>query len=590
MIFIFLCCYRCLWAQDNSLEDLERIVVTKSKIHLYKTYDLDQDDLKDLPFNSPLETLTLTELDLQARAAKGAIQDDFSLRGSTFQGVLVLFNGQRINDPQTGHHNSDIPLTRADIKRIEITPGVSSAVFGPDAIGGALNFILKKPEENKLLLEFSGGQHTSHSSLFSITRRIDQAGIRVSVENNQSDGYREDTDFKKFNATADSTIGIPLGEIRASYGYQEKEFGAPDFYTPGSNYLSQEWTKTHLLNAGANIIKEGLLIRPNFLWRRHFDKFLLDKTLIRSSYLNHHRTDMLTPNIYLQKELVPLGRVGFGLEYGQELINSTNLGKHGRAHTSVYLDQSKDLMQGFSFGLAARSDDFEGFDRKFSGSGSLRYSFLTASSLTLGLSRSIRVPSFTELYYSDPTTEGNPDLSAEKSVNYQLEYNYAGEDFSFSLAAFLRDEDEFIDWVKRAPSQSKWVAENIGEAYVSGFENNLSLKINQYLELKANYTYTDKNIREKQYLYKYGPNYARHLLNNLLEFNLPFGRQVVSYSYKKKDGRGGWSLLNLSLSYGLLKHSRIFFKATNILDKRYEEILGVPQPGRWLEGGLSFEW
>jgi outer membrane receptor protein involved in Fe transport len=72
--------------------------------------------------------------------------------------------------------------------------------------------------------------------------------------------------------------------------------------------------------------------------------------------------------------------------------------------------------------------------------------------------------------------------------------------------------------------------------------------------------------------------------------SLPWGDQVLGLTYKKKDARGGWFLLDLGLSYQLNKHSRLFFKASNLLDKRYQEIAGVPQPGRWVEGGLGLEW
>ena len=114
------------FGEEESSFDLEPIIVTKSNIHLVKPYCLEGDSLGNLSFTSPIAALTLTPLDLQSRSLKAGIQTDFSLRGSTFQGVLILIDGQRVNDPQTGHHNSDIPLTLEDIKRIEVIPGLAS--------------------------------------------------------------------------------------------------------------------------------------------------------------------------------------------------------------------------------------------------------------------------------------------------------------------------------------------------------------------------------------------------------------------------------------------------------------------------------
>ncbi|PIP19503.1 MAG: hypothetical protein COT38_03905 [Candidatus Omnitrophica bacterium CG08_land_8_20_14_0_20_41_16] len=175
-----------VFAEESEPADLDKIVVTKhslypvrnipesrqdneisNRVYLEEPYSLNSGELESLPFSSSVEALSTLPIDLQSRQPHNGIQTDFSLRGSTFQGVLLLLNGQRINDPQTGHHNADIPFTQEDINKIEVMPGVGSSLFGPDAIGGAVNFILKRPQERKFILESSGGQHGSFSGLIS---------------------------------------------------------------------------------------------------------------------------------------------------------------------------------------------------------------------------------------------------------------------------------------------------------------------------------------------------------------------------------------------------------------------------------------
>ncbi|MFH1889225.1 MAG: TonB-dependent receptor [Candidatus Omnitrophota bacterium] len=570
--------------------DLEPIVITKSKTHLLRPYSLEAGDLKDLPFDSPVEALSFLPLDLQSRSPKSSIQTDFSLRGSTFQGVLMLIDGQRVNDPQTAHHNSDIPLTEEDIKRIEVLPGGGSSLFGPDAIGGAINIIVKKPQEKKRVLKLKGGQYQTGSGLFSISDKIDNLGVRLSLENQESRGFRYDTDFKKFTASLNSSLDIPDGDFNLHLGCQGKEFGAYDFYTPGLNYPSKEWTKTYLLSTGFNLDKGGLIIKPNFLWRRHYDKFMLDKTQEKSRYLNHHRSDIYTPNIYLQKEIGILGRVGSGIEYGAEKINSTNLGKYNRKHKSIFMDDSKDLNDKLSLGLSFRADDFDGFGEIYTGSANFSYRIREDKTLRFGISRNMRIPSFTELYYNDPTTLGNSALSAEKSLNYQAGYDYKKDNLSSGLTLFYRQEEDLIDWIKRSPSQAKWQVENITEAQVSGIESYFKLKINPVISIDFNYTFINKRINDNGYLYKYGPNYIKHLVNNAVTLNLPFGVQSIGATYKKRPSRRGWFLLNSRLAYNLPKNSQIFLEVTNLLNVEYQEIEGIPQPGRWVEGGLRFEW
>lgn len=570
--------------------ELEPILITKSRPHILYPYSLKSELSEELPFDSSFEALGVLPVDLQSRLLKSGIQTDFSLRGSSFQGVLMLLNGQRINDPQTAHHNSDIPLTKEDIRMIDVLPGISSSLFGPDAIGGAINIITKKPQDRRLVLELSGGMHKKNYQLLSLTERMKDFGLRFSLERDESAGFRFDTDFKKLTAAFASSLQMPGGELSLDFGWQDKEFGAFDFYTPGRNFPSREWTKTYLANTGLNLERDGFIVRPNFLWRRHYDKFVLDKTQALSRYLAHHRTDIYTPNIYVQRETGFLGKAGLGLEYGQEIIHSTTLGKHTREHKSIFMDNHKNLNEKLSLGLSLRYDSFGGFDPVYTGSFSLNYQLAKNDFLNLGASRSMRVPSFTELYYNDPTTVGNASLSAERSLNYQLGYEHRRKMFSLGLVFFLRSEDNFIDWVKHSSFQPRWQAENISQARAGGIEGRFNLRINEYLNWDSNYSYLNKRIEDSGLIYKYGQNYARHLANTVLILKLPFGAQSFTATYKQKPGRPGWFLLNTRLSYNLNKKSQVFFEATNILNTKYEEISGIPQPARWVEAGLRVEW
>ena len=109
-ILTFFACVIPAWGAQDSTLKLEPILITKSKVHLTKAYSLSSDNLKTSPFNSLIEALVFTPLDLQSRSS--GIQSDFSLRASSFQGVLILVDGQRLNDSQTAHHNSDLPFSR----------------------------------------------------------------------------------------------------------------------------------------------------------------------------------------------------------------------------------------------------------------------------------------------------------------------------------------------------------------------------------------------------------------------------------------------------------------------------------------------
>ena len=113
---------RLSFSSEAKPQDLEPLLITKQKQFILNTYSIGSSEAGAFNYESSIETLSSLPVDLQSRSLRSSIQTDFSLRGSTFQQVLILLNGVRINDPQTAHHNSDIPFTKKDIKRIEVVP------------------------------------------------------------------------------------------------------------------------------------------------------------------------------------------------------------------------------------------------------------------------------------------------------------------------------------------------------------------------------------------------------------------------------------------------------------------------------------
>jgi len=118
----------------------------------------------------------------------------------------------------------------------------------------------------------------------------------------------------------------------------------------------------------------------------------------------------------------------------------------------------------------------------------------------------------------------------------------------------------------------------------------LHKKLNRLSSLDASYTYTDKSIDNQGYLYKYGPNYARHLINTVFNLDLPCGQQGIGFTYKKRPGRRGWLLMNSGFNYNLNSNAKVFLRVENILNIEYQDIAGIPQPGRYIEAGLRFQW
>ena len=127
-------------AQENIIE-LEPAVITanldlqKQKETGRNIFVIKGEAFSRLPVHSLDELLRyLPGIEVQQRGPQGS-QSDIVIRGGTFQQVLVIIDGVKLNDPLTGHFTSYIPIHPAEIDRIEILKGAASAIYGSDAAG-----------------------------------------------------------------------------------------------------------------------------------------------------------------------------------------------------------------------------------------------------------------------------------------------------------------------------------------------------------------------------------------------------------------------------------------------------------------------
>lgn len=575
-----------LASETEPASELEQIIISKKSAGVSGYADIKAEDIYGRQLFS---NLSAGGVDPQSRNPIADIQTDFSIKGSSFQQVLLLLNGRKINDPQTGHLSCDIPITKADISDIALISSADAISAGPDAIGGSIDFRTQRPIGDKALLEAAYGSFSTKSGIFSITQKKKQLAARFSLERVESDGWQDDTDFKKLTASLFSSLDLAAADIDYSFGYQEKEYGAFDFYTPGLGYPSKEWTKTFLSTLTADIQGDSFNLKPQMLWRRHYDKFMLDKTGVRTSYLNHSRTDILSPAINLEKYLEPLGTVNLGQEYAQEKINSTYSGKHTRNRLSTSLEQKKTIGP-LSLNITARFDHYDTFSEQGSGGIGLGYGLSEHDKLHFSFARNVRIPSFTELYYSDITTVSNENLSPEKAFIYELGYEHDKQNYKLDFGLFVRQEQDLIEWVKRTPSDATWQAQNIRDAQIQGASLRWRLELNRDFGAVFNYVYTDRRLKKDSYSYKYGQNYTRHLFSSSLDYSCKIGRQSLVFNYKKKPNRDGWLTVDAHLNYNIASHYRAFVNAYDIFNSAYQEIAGVPSPPRSVEFGVAIDW
>ena len=578
--------------KTKAATDLERIVVVRSPAETSGRGPvsgvLEREDIEKIPAQTPEQLLNYLGGDVQTRGRYG-IKSDLSLNASNFQQVLVLVNGMRIKDPQTAHHDLDLFFNLEDVERIEIIPAARSTVYGPDGAGGAINFVLKKPKAEKNSISLSGGNHETFEEKLNLNYSFHNVHNSLSASHAASDGYHFDTDSQTktfFNSSAFENENV---DLYMDAGYNDKEFGAFDFYTPGSNYPSKEWTQTKFLDLRSNLRSETLTFSPRFLFRQHRDKFMLDITN-PALFLNHSKTDVSEEGGQLSFPLGSLDMV-VGADYTEERLASDTLGKHARGRWDVYLDPRLEINDKTSLNMTLRQDATAAFNSEWTGSVSLKHLMDEKSDGYISLGRTIRIPTFTELYYSDPTTAGDPALKAEHAYHLEAGYNRRlRETINISCSFFIRQEYDTIDFTKIMSTDPKFIARNISEAITGGLDISGRWKVTDKTSLDFRYLYANKRQKHNGLIYKYGVNYLKHMIDLGLYQELPFGSNRVDFIMKKKPGRREWCLVNDRLSVKIQKNCEVFMEVYNLFNVKYEEIVGIPEPDREIHIGTTFRW
>jgi iron complex outermembrane receptor protein len=531
---------------------------------------LTREDIENLPVRSIGDVLALAvSADMRSRAPFG-LQTDIKLRGSAYSQVLVLVDGIRINDSQTGHHNSDFPVQLQDVERIEVLLGPGSSIYGADAFGGIVNIATRRHTE-PVTASVSGGAHGFVEGSFSAHLRkgiFDQA---ISASGNRSSGFEYDRDFRSIAISSRTRIG---NRSAVFVSHVNKEFGANGFYGPAP---SREWTNQTLVSfehRSNEVLFQGY-------YRTHGDRFDYD---VQSPGLfeNRHRTHAVGALIKNRYKLADAGSITLGGEIGGDWIASSNLGNHAFSRTSLFSEFQCAPAKTLTVYPGLRLDYYSNFGAAASPSLSGSWWVLSRLRLRSSFGRAFRIPTFTELYYRDPNNEADPALKPESSWSEEVGADFLpSNNWMASLTFFSRQERNAIDWI-RSSSAEKWRSSNIRKLHTSGIEVGLERSLGSRAHLKTHYSRISTDAGHINYTSKYVLDYARDSWSASTYFPIPLGlnyQETLAYK-SHADGRSYW-LLNGRVERRFGRFSAAIDVA-NLLDSRYQEVIGVDMPGRWL--------
>lgn len=577
--------------------------------------------LKGLAISSVGELLEqLPGLDLRTRGG-GDVQGDLTMRGGTFDQMIVLLNGINLSDAQTGHHNLDIPIDLSMVDRVEIIPAAALLHYGLSSFCGAVNIVTGEVVADRVRAQLSGGSFGQLHLSAGASRVAGPWTISAAVAYHRSDGYRENTDYRHGSLYLQASRHDKDGDWLLQVGGQAKDFGSQAFY---SIRFPNQYEQTRTLIASATRLRRwgDWQLEATLYGRLHKDRFELFREGMVEAPIwygghNYHLSINGGGRIRASHRW-RLGQTAFGAEVREEAILSnvlgdslmsprvicwepegcfytlgkTRLGSNVFAEHSIFLNKAK-----LTAGLLGSYNTMMGFNYGYSFSAG--YPINDCWHLDGSVGRSLRLPTYTDLYYHSATQVGNPRLQPEVSYNAEVNLRYSKGHLVATAMLFGRHGSNIIDWVRRL-EESVWYSMNHANIDAWGGDIQAAYCGSGLLHrVGVSYSYCTLAQKAGGYISNYVLDYLRHKVGVNMVLS-PFDNFRVKIladyhcrvgSYTDSDGNiqpyAPVLLLNGAMEYDLRQFT-IFVESYNLLNKSYCDYGGIPQAGVSFLGGLRY--
>lgn len=573
-------------------------------------------------------------VDVRQRGEYG-VQTDISVRGGNFDQITVLLNGVNISSPHTGHLTADFPVTVQDIVRVEVLEGPAARVFGTSAFTGVINIVTQQPEAQDAGDSFSGTAHLYGGSYGYAGGDLSlgsthQLGTATTFNNHLSGGYsRSDgatpnSDFGSTRAYYHGALQHHDLKVDGQFGYSYKDYGANTFYGAAS---TDQWESNERYIASLQVqtpLGEHWELMAGGNWNRWFDHYQWHRGTSPGGE-NFHKVDAAGMHANIGYNTAH-GRTSLGYEMRYEGIYSTSLGqlldtcdwvatgghdatadirykKHDdRLNHNIYLEHDV-LLDQWTVSLGVLANLNTGLDHKWRLYPGIDVAYRPSKEWRLYASwnMALRMPTFTDLYYSGTNIIGNQDLKPEKTTDLSLGARFRQRGWRAELQAFYSRKSDMIDWVIFA-------SEEDGKTFRStnfklnnvGIEANLAWLPSEIWEsspvrklgLQWAYINEESEYQAPILSSKYAMMYLRHKVVAQVETRI-VSRLNLASTWRWMDRVGeknpSYGLLDVRLSWDD-RHFSIYCDVNNLLDKEYYEYEYILQPGILFKGGFIWKF
>lgn len=535
------------------------------------------------------------------------------IRGLDPSRTTLLFDGIPVYEPYYNSYDLKT-FTAEDIDSIQVVKGASSVLYGPNALGGIVDILSRRPNPPQFSLRAGYGDNDTWSVGGRGSLRLSRnVSILAGVNHESSDGYdtRQDgRDVERFNSDYDRTNllgkvyfypgkGI---EILGEVNYFTTEYGVPPSTTAAKpNYWRfKDWYRLSFnLGGTAPLLGDGQLkarlyyvkyynvldayktaaLDPNKLnWESTYDNHSLGAFLLGAKPLTEHHELQFSATMRFDKVK---SQSALNKPWTDIQQNTLSIGLEDR----ISLGARWGVNAGFSVDYLDK-EKAQGNDKtRLNPIVGVMFHPVEALDLRLTLSQKSRFPSMKNLYSS---TYGNPDLREERGTNYEFGFSWK-RGVRIDGAAFYNRITDMID--KFNLPDGTFIYKNTKEARIAGFEVEAQKQWG-FLSLSASYTYLNARSHSDDRPLDLVPKsqvslYASLAPRRLARLTL-WGTAVTKswyYSGNKETEVPGYVLANASLEREI-GPVVVFVKADNLFNKEYVTEPGFPMRGRTLSAGF----
>jgi len=594
---------------------MEEIVVIASKFpeklldSIASVEVINAEKIKELKANNLADILnTVSGLSISDYGNAGGIKA-VSIRGSSPEQVLVLIDGRVMNNAQTGKIDLGT-ISASMIEKIEIYRGPASAIYGANALGGVVNIITKRGQDETVgKVDANMGSYGLKDYEVIYQGSSDDLSYYFSGNYFSEDGVRENSQLSKTGAFGKIVSKIDeQTDLGLSLFYQNYHRGVPgsiDFPSPQASQKDNDF------NVDVN-------------WQRKTE----DKDFNVNVFYTFHKVEYDDPGMwgYAGPSTHVTNSFGasfdctdyhfsfgeeegnhehiltYGAEVKNDLVNSTDIGEQNGLNGALFVQdvwQPSD-MDDLKITAGVRYDYNQIFGQQLNPRIGLSYRLQDELNFHISMGRAYRAPNFDDLYWpAGAFVAGNPDLVPEIAWAYEAGLRYIGKegDFQGELNVFRKNARNLINWA--VGDDGIWKPLNIGQARIDGIEIILKKDLGDHIKTNFGYSYLnaldmDTDCQLKPYhKYDFGIGYYGKTGNNEDEIYVRLDGYAIN---GRPNDLPGYCFIdfNMGKEFALGKENEqkatLEIAVKNILDQQPEIVTGYPTNGRTYTAGISVEF